>query len=93
VIYKTGGNNGQYDPTLTDVPQPEPSHERDDLEAHRGNGIIEGNRRGQDGIRRVFLRRGANPGLNFYACFRARLKVRLVLARLRLNTKPGRAFG
>jgi hypothetical protein len=23
VIYKMGGNNGQYDPTLTDVPQPE----------------------------------------------------------------------
>ena len=29
VIYKMRGNNRQYDPTLTDVPQPEPSHARD----------------------------------------------------------------
>jgi len=28
VIYKMDGNNGQYDPTLTDVPQPEPPRAR-----------------------------------------------------------------
>jgi len=30
VIYKMGANNGQYHPTLTDVPQTEPNRERDD---------------------------------------------------------------
>ena len=33
VIYKMGGNNGQYDPTLTRLPQPEPNHDRDDWKA------------------------------------------------------------
>jgi hypothetical protein len=28
LIYKIGGNNGEYDPTLTDVPQPGSSHAR-----------------------------------------------------------------
>ena len=32
VIYKMGGNNGQYDPTFTNIPQPEPSHDRDGWE-------------------------------------------------------------
>jgi hypothetical protein len=29
-IYKMNGNNGQYDPLLTGLRQPEPSHARDD---------------------------------------------------------------
>jgi CubicO group peptidase (beta-lactamase class C family) len=53
VIYKMGGNNGQYDPTLTDVPQPEPSHERDDWKPISGTPFVEGSRAGDDGIRRV----------------------------------------
>ena len=32
VIYKMGGNNGQYDPTLTDVPQPELRESREGRE-------------------------------------------------------------
>lgn len=53
VIYKMGGNNGQYDPTLTDVPQPEPSHARDDWKSIQGTPFVEGSRAGDDGIRRV----------------------------------------
>ncbi len=53
VIYKMGGNNGQYDPTLTDVPQPEPSQARDDWKPIVGTPFIEGSRGGDDGIRRV----------------------------------------
>jgi hypothetical protein len=53
VIYKMGGNNGQYEPTLTDVPQPEPSHERDDWKPIQGTPFVEGSRAGDDGIRRV----------------------------------------
>jgi hypothetical protein len=53
VIYKMGGNNGQYDPTLTDVAQPEPSHERDDWKPIQGTPFIEGRRGGDDGIRRL----------------------------------------
>ena len=30
VIYKLGGKDNQYDPTLTGLPQPEQSHDRDD---------------------------------------------------------------
>ncbi len=29
VIYKLGGNNNQYEPALTGLPQPEPKHDRD----------------------------------------------------------------
>src|SRR5262249_38595208 len=36
VIYKMGGNNGQYDPTLTGLPQPEPDHSRDDWKSIPG---------------------------------------------------------
>jgi CubicO group peptidase (beta-lactamase class C family) len=53
VIYKMGGNNGQYEPTLTDVPQPEPSHERDDWKPIQGTPFQEASRGGDDGIRRV----------------------------------------
>ncbi len=42
VIYKMSGNNGQYDPTLTDVPQAEPSHARDDWKPMQGTPFVEG---------------------------------------------------
>jgi trimeric autotransporter adhesin len=53
VIYKMGGNSGQYDPTLTDVPQPEPNYERDDWKPIQVTPFVEGSRGGDDGIRRV----------------------------------------
>jgi len=53
VIYKMGGNNGQYDPTLTGLPQPEPRHDRDDWKPIPGTPFQEGSRAGDDGIRRV----------------------------------------
>ena len=53
VIYKIVGNNGQYDPTFTNIPQPEPSHERDDWKPIQGTPFVEGSRAGDDGIRRV----------------------------------------
>ena len=53
VIYKMGGNNGQYNPTLTDVPQPEPSHARDDWKPIVGTPFQEASRAGDDGLRRV----------------------------------------
>jgi CubicO group peptidase (beta-lactamase class C family) len=53
VIYKMGGNNGQYDPTLTDLPQPEASHERDEWKPLPGTPFQEPSRAGDDGIRRV----------------------------------------
>lgn len=53
VIYKMGGNNGQYDPTFTTIPQPEPDHSRDDWKPIQGTPFMEGSRAGDDGIRRV----------------------------------------
>ena len=53
VIYKMGGNNGQYDPSLTGLPQPEPSHARDDWKPIPGTPFQEPSRAGDDGIRRV----------------------------------------
>src|SRR5690349_17105840 len=53
VIYKMGGNNGQYDPNFTNIPQPEPSHERDDWKPIQGTPFVEGSMGGDDGIRRV----------------------------------------
>lgn len=53
VIYKMGGNNGQYDPTLTGLPQPEPSHDRDDWKPIARTPFNEGSLGGDDGIRRV----------------------------------------
>ena len=55
VIYKMGGNNGQYDPTLTDVPQPKPSHARDDWKPIQGTPFIEGS------VRKI---------MEFVACWR-----------------------
>jgi hypothetical protein len=53
VIYKMGGNNGQYDPTLTGLPQPESSHDRDDWKPIPRTPFHEGSMGGDDGIRRV----------------------------------------
>jgi hypothetical protein len=53
VIYKMGGNSAQYDPTLTGLPQPEPSYERDDWKPNPGTPFQEPSRGGDDGIRRV----------------------------------------
>ena len=53
VIYKMGGNNGQYDPSLTKLPQPEASHERDDWKPIPRTPFNEGSLGGDDGIRRV----------------------------------------
>jgi hypothetical protein len=40
VIYKMGGNNGQYDPTLTDVPQPALKESREGREGSEGSNKI-----------------------------------------------------
>ena len=42
VIYKLGGKTGQYDPTLTLIPQPRPDTSRDNWEPFGGNGFMEG---------------------------------------------------
>ena len=42
VIYKMGGNTGQYDPTLTRIPQPEPRIYQDDWKPIPGNAFHEG---------------------------------------------------
>jgi hypothetical protein len=42
VIYKLGGKTGQYDPTLTRIPQPEPKTDRDDWQPIPGNAFQEG---------------------------------------------------
>jgi CubicO group peptidase (beta-lactamase class C family) len=53
VIYKMGGNNGQYEPSLTGLPQPEPDHSRDDWKPIPRTPFHEGSMGGDDGIRRV----------------------------------------
>lgn len=54
VIYKMGGNNGQYDPTLTDVPQPKDvDTSRDDWKPIPRTPFHEGSLGGDDGLRRV----------------------------------------
>lgn len=53
VIYKMGGNNGQYNPALTGLPQPEPGHERDAWQPIPRTPFQEGSLGGDDGIRRV----------------------------------------
>lgn len=42
VIYKLGGKTGQYDPSLTLIPQPKPDTSRDNWEPFGGNGFMEG---------------------------------------------------
>ncbi|HAB19691.1 MAG TPA: serine hydrolase [Verrucomicrobiota bacterium] len=54
VIYKLGGNNGQYDSTLTDVPQPKDvDTSRDDWKPIPRTPFNEGSLGGDDGLRRV----------------------------------------
>jgi CubicO group peptidase (beta-lactamase class C family) len=54
VIYKLGGNNGQYDPALTGLPQPSPTdHSRDDWKPIPRTPFNEGSMGGDDGLRRV----------------------------------------
>src|ERR1043165_8143188 len=54
VIYKLGGNNGQYDPSLTGLPQPEPiDHSRDNWKPIPRTPFNEGSMGGDDGLRRV----------------------------------------
>ena len=54
VIYKLGGNNGQYDPSLTGLPQPaEVDHSRDDWKPIPRGPFHEGSLGGDDGLRRV----------------------------------------
>lgn len=43
VIYKLGGKDGQYDPALTGLPQPEQSHERDNWQPLANTPFFEGN--------------------------------------------------
>jgi CubicO group peptidase (beta-lactamase class C family) len=47
VIYKLGGKDGQYDPTLTTIPQPEQNHDRDKWEPIPATGFHEGSLGGQ----------------------------------------------
>ena len=52
VIYKLGGNNGQYDPALTGLPQPAPDTSRDDWKPIPRTPFNEGSLGGDDGLRR-----------------------------------------
>lgn len=51
VIYKLGGKTGQYDPTLTRIPQPKPDTSRDTWEAFPGSAFMEGS--GASSLNRV----------------------------------------
>ncbi len=53
VIYKLGGNNGQYDPSLTGLPQPAPDTSRDTWKPTPRGPFNEGSLGGDDGLRRV----------------------------------------
>ncbi len=53
VIYKLGGNNGQYDPALTRLPQPRVQSDRDDWKPIPRTPFNEGSLGGDDGLRRV----------------------------------------
>lgn len=54
VIYKMGGNNGQYDPALTGLPQPASVDlSRDNWKPFRQTPFQEGSLGGDDGLRRV----------------------------------------
>ena len=54
VIYKLGGNNGQYDPSLTGLPQPAPADtSRDNWKPIPRTPFNEGSMGGDDGLRRV----------------------------------------
>jgi CubicO group peptidase (beta-lactamase class C family) len=47
VIYKLGGSTGQYDTTLTRIPQPEPNKDRDNWKPIPGSAFHEGSLGGQ----------------------------------------------
>ena len=54
VIYKLGGNNGQYDPALTGIPLTfEPDTSRDNWKPIPRTPFNEGSLGGDDGLRRV----------------------------------------
>ena len=53
VIYKMGGNNGQYEPALTGIPQPAPDTSRDNWTPITRSPFNEGSLGGDDGLRRV----------------------------------------
>ncbi len=53
VIYKMGGNNGQYDPALTGLPQPVQDSSRDAWQPIPRSPFHEGSMGGDDGLRRV----------------------------------------
>jgi CubicO group peptidase (beta-lactamase class C family) len=54
VIYKLGGNNGQYAPELTGLPQPtDTDHSRDNWKPIPRTPFHEGSMGGDDGLRRV----------------------------------------
>jgi len=53
VIYKMGGSNGQYEPTLTGLPQPTADTSRDNWTPLPRTPFHEGSMGGDDGIRRV----------------------------------------
>ena len=53
VIYKMGGNNGQYDPALTGLAQPQPDTSRDNWKPIPRGPFHEGSMGGDDGLRRV----------------------------------------
>ncbi len=54
VIYKLGGNNRQYEPSLTGLPQPPPPDtSRDDWKPIPRTPFNEGSLGGDDGLRRV----------------------------------------
>jgi hypothetical protein len=54
VIYKMGGNNGQYEPALTGLPQPAAADtSRDDWKPIARTPFNEGSLGGDDGLRRV----------------------------------------
>jgi len=54
VIYKMGGKDGQYDPALTGLPQPEfTDHSRDSWQPLPKLPFNEGSLGGDDGLRRV----------------------------------------
>ena len=54
VIYKLGGNDGQYDPTLTGIPQPfNYDGSRDHWKPIPRTSFNEGSMGGDDGLRRV----------------------------------------
>lgn len=53
VIYKLGGNNGQYEPALTGIPQPVADTSRDEWKPIARTPFNEGSLGGDDGLRRV----------------------------------------